>query len=324
VRIVGSVDNVGPLWAQTHDDDSRTCHEPAGSSVTDSAGAGSGSKTVLVHLSARTPISGAVLEAMFRGLKDAAGGATMVVKCVLPDPSQVLHRSLALEKEAAHRDVFDTWCDATALRYAPPQAAKASSSGWGLSSSTPSSAPPADTEGRAQPWADASDASVVVLAGDASSAYGALSRGQPMLFLPFLADQLDMAVRLERLGCGVVVNPVEEQGVAQITAQTARAMERMLNRTSRAPFVRSIQWLRGIIGAGGGAPMAAGHIESVWQHGTEAFVPHHDRLSWYAAWSFDVYAVYAGLLVLVWLVAQTCMSAVGLLWVNLNQADLSG
>ena len=46
-----------------------------------------------------------------------------------------------------------------------------------------------------------------MIAGDSTSAYRAISRGQPMIMVPFTAHQLDMSLRLERLGCGVIVHP---------------------------------------------------------------------------------------------------------------------
>ena len=219
---------------------------------------------------------------------------------------------------------------------------------------------------RHQPMSASAD--VAVIAGDSTSAYRAISRGQPMILLPFTAHQLDMSLRLERLGCGVIVHPtipkvaasrsgringdVDNDGrgcgsgggddgdgdgdnadrctsgdladYPEFTRRAAAAIAALkVSAAPRVPFERNVAWLRSVLTSEGGVASAADYVETISQHSATVFLPYNEQLVWWKAAALDVYVVYVGVLLFLWLVTKTCVGAIWILWRNLAQADLT-
>ena len=71
-------------------------------------------------------------------------------------------------------------------------------------------------------------------------------------------------------------------------------------------MIQSMQWMKGVLLSTGGVEEAALYVETVIRHGTASIVPHKDGLVWYEKFALDVYAMYAVVLLCLWLSAKFC------------------
>ena len=168
-----------------------------------------------------------------------------------------------------------------------------------------------------------------------------------MILLPFTAHQLDLSLRLERLGCCIILHPSMEApahsrasvddgtddaidavndtlAYDQLKSDTAKALTVLRVRAeSRVPFERNIAWLHSILTSEGGVVTAADYVETIGQHNDTILSPYSEQIEWWRAAALDVYSVCICMLLFLWLTTKACVGAVWILWRNLAQADLT-
>ena len=168
------------------------------------------------------------------------------------------------------------------------------------------------------------EADAIILSGDAANAYRAVARGQPIILLPFFADQLDLSVRLQRVGCGLIINPMNDD-VEMFKKEILKTIDVIFLNTNnvREKMLKSMKWMRGVLLSTGGTKAASNYIETIARFGTGSITPHKDTLVWYSKYAIDVYVVFIVILFIMWLTTKTCSSAMNILWSNLNNAELS-
>ena len=283
------------------------------------------STTVVIHMSSITPIPTDTLRAILTGVKGGKDnilqkikpGSTddrsrVTVRCVMSHVSQILNRSLNHDSVYNAQTMFDSYCDE--VIDLPTHLRNGDSAAKGVNIGD-----------------------ISVISGDATSVYRAVSRRQPLIMIPFLASQLDMALRIARIGCGIVVHPqlgVENESRRNSTEynsdrlqttskQIANAVAHLAKGSdTRIPYERSIDWLHSVFKSEGGAQLASDYVEVVSNFNASVLVPYNEHLSWWQASALDACAIYIGILVLLWLVTKTCVGAVCILWNNLSQADI--
>jgi hypothetical protein len=263
--------------------------------------------SIVVQLSARVPIPKAVLSTIFRALlslKDHPQGIDVI--CIAPREGDALYDYddtdyMENKNKNRNRNKNKNKVDAAVQRHCTKI----------LPPFSPENVP-----------ALVAAADAMILSGDSAQAYRAVTRGQPMIVLPFFADQLDMAVRLERVGCGIMINPMSPSNVLKNDI-TRAIMSVVVDGSVRNQMLQSMKWMRGVLLSTGGTPAATNYVETVAMYGTSSITPHRDGLVWYSKYALDVYAVYIVVLVVMWLTTKTCSSAMSILWNSMNQAELS-
>ena len=260
-----------------------------------SSSSSSFSSSIVLDLSSRVPIPARVLEIILRSLSSLILQLNSTLTCIAPHPAERLSQYILKNKGVRQKEnlnaLYQIWCD----QVLPP---------YHRTGQVPTSVAAAD---------------VVILSGDSAKTLRAVAYGKPMLLLPFFADQLDMAVRLERVGCGIMINPVAEEEVLRQELQGAvQAVVRQ--GPTRTKMLHSIRWLQGVLHSTGGIEEATHNIETIAMYGSASITPHKDGLVWYERFALDVGAVYVGALILIWLVAKLTNSILSL--INLNFVEL--
>ena len=267
-------------------------------------------KTIVVDLSSRVPMPRKVVKKILRTIKRMNFGKFKLF-CIQPLVMDPLHRSLAGADETMIHDRFTSlykeYCDDILL--ASGRCGRSNQGKKGTKSAktekycienlafSPGDRPLDKIMNLEKPDA-------VILSGDAGKAFNYVVSETPLIVLPFFADQLDMAERLARVHCGVTVNPVGKNVI--------KSLEKAIRKTTkpggcyRHKMIQSMQWMKGVLLSTGGVEEAALYVETVIRHGTASIVPHKDGLVWYEKFALDVYAMYAVVLLCLWLSAKFC------------------
>tara|TARA_B110000090_G_C13368503_1_gene441026 strand:+ start:158 stop:2026 length:1869 start_codon:yes stop_codon:yes gene_type:complete len=247
--------------------------------------------SVVLDLSSRVPVPFSVLETILQALNEST--AVDHVICILPHKSEALYRSNSAEGHIVHT-AYNIWCDQVELQY--------------------------QRTGRVPDYIFSAKA--VLLSGDSGKIYQTVARSQPMVVLPFYADQLDMAVRLERVGCGIMVNPMANK--IMLHQELLRAIQVVVEEGPvRSKMTNSIRWLQGVLHSTGGVEEAVNYIVTIAQYGSDSIIPRKDGLEWYEQLSLDVYAILILCLLVLWFFTKMSSNVLFMLWNNIASADLS-
>ncbi|RHZ18492.1 hypothetical protein DYB37_004816 [Aphanomyces astaci] len=119
------------------------------------------------------------------------------------------------------------------------------------------------------------------------SAQEALVFGKPILCLPFLVDQPDVAARVVDAGAGLVLDKTH------FTAEEVRQKALMLLRN--ASYARNAARVGAALRSAGGIERVTDIIASTLQFGTHHLTPVDLKLPWHKVVMLDVWAVYAAL-----------------------------
>lgn len=115
----------------------------------------------------------------------------------------------------------------------------------------------------------------------------------PLLCIPILADQADMAARVEDAGVG------DHLSKSSFNASSlTKALERLLEPQNAAAMKPNLNRARDALLLSGGVQRAADYIEFVARHGAQALLPVHVTHPWIARENVDVLLVYAVLALL--------------------------
>ena len=118
-----------------------------------------------------------------------------------------------------------------------------------------------------------------------NSAYESIWLGTPILCLPFLGDQHDMAQRLVDAGVGRWLDNLKS------TSEELRAnITIMFSEEEYSSRQENIQRIQTIIRIHGGVERAVDLIEMATEYGIEFLVPANNSHPWYAYYNVDVYA----------------------------------
>ena len=127
-----------------------------------------------------------------------------------------------------------------------------------------------------------------------NSVYESIWLGTSILCIPIVADQQDMAQRVEDAGVGRWLNKFTF--TSEQLKQTIQTMFKEVERSTRERNIRRIQaWMK----LHGGIERAVDLIETVAEHGVDVLVSPNRSSPWYAYYNLDVYAIWLlGLIVL--------------------------
>jgi UDP:flavonoid glycosyltransferase YjiC (YdhE family) len=248
--------------------------------------------SVVLDLSSRVPIPFSSLKSMLNTLNSSKIVDHLI--CIAPHKEEIFYRFNSLKGRCINK-IYEEWCDEVLQPYY-------------RTGETPLSV---------------STAKLVILSGDSEKVFRTVARGnQPMIILPYYADQLDMAIKLERVGCGIMVNPVSPSDIFTIELQ--KALHSALHKfTPREKMISSIKWLQGVLHSTGGIEEATNYIETVAIYGTESIIPFKDTLVWYEQYALDIYLIYVIILLLMWFGAKYSSSLMSLLLDNISGAGIS-
>ncbi|ETV91454.1 hypothetical protein H310_13995 [Aphanomyces invadans] len=119
------------------------------------------------------------------------------------------------------------------------------------------------------------------------SAQESLVFGKPILCLPFLVDQPDVAARVVDAGAGLVLDKTH------FTAEEVR--QKVLTLLRNASFAQNAVRVGAALRSAGGIKRVTEILESTLQHGTHHLTTVDLKLPWHKVVMLDVWAVYAAL-----------------------------
>eukprot|EP00753_Platysulcus_tardus_P014550 PLAT4394.6.p1 GENE.PLAT4394.6~~PLAT4394.6.p1 ORF type:complete len:519 (-),score=242.01 PLAT4394.6:65-1621(-) len=134
----------------------------------------------------------------------------------------------------------------------------------------------------------------------------ALRYGKPLLAMPMLLDQWEVAYRLQQRQAGLLLH-VANVTAARVTADVTRLL-------TDARFAAAARQLGVISSAAGGCKRAADLIDTVHALGLDAMRTMDARLPTVQLLMLDVFAVYGAVLCCVAVIMRTCWSTCWAMW----------
>lgn len=134
-----------------------------------------------------------------------------------------------------------------------------------------------------------------------NSAHESIWLGTPIFCIPILADQQDMAQRVQDAGVGQWLHKIN------ITSeQLKHVIESMLNDQEMLRTEKNIKRIQKLMRLSGGVERAVDLIEMFVDYGIESWVPIVNSYPWYAYYNLDVYIIWLILLIGAKMLIQRC------------------
>jgi hypothetical protein len=125
-----------------------------------------------------------------------------------------------------------------------------------------------------------------------NSVYESIWLGTSVLCIPILADQQDMAQRLEDAGVGKWLNKL-----TFTSKQLKETIEIMLQENEISLRQRNIKRIQTLMKLHGGVERAVDLIEIVAEYGIESLIPINNSYPWYAYYDLDIYIIWLLILI---------------------------
>ena len=174
------------------------------------------------------------------------------------------------------------------------------------------------------------NASIVITTGYLGSVQKSLKYGVPVIVLPATEQDLDVGSRVERIGAGILLSDnysrfiksghdVLPHGCRDGTAEYAFKCrldhlieEAIYNITRHSGFYRQAAVLKSKLNAGGGIGRAADVLEAAMLIGVKPYVDF--EIPWFSKFLLDLYILYIVVLVAIYMMSKSMISACYTLW----------
>ena len=184
------------------------------------------------------------------------------------------------------------------------------------------------------------NASVVITTGYLGSVQKSLKYGVPVIVLPVTEQDLDVGARVQRIGAGILLNnnyigfiknnghDVSPDACRDGTAEntfTCRIEvlieEAIHNITRDSGFYRQAAVLKSKLSAGGGTERAADVLEAAMLIGVKPYLDF--EIPWFSKFLLDLYILYIVVLVAIYMMSRSMISACYTLWNSVMNPNIA-